>query len=175
MIPADYVCGHCGADGVKLWRKSATSEPVHKQPLLCGACTAKEQGHTLDLSESDQCWGRCPAIPDLRGGWWGYTSVPAEGCAWWDALPLKLTGEWKVRGGKLVWMPYRAAMQRADILADSEKNLRRIDFYREGGAVALVFVREAPRKVPQQCGDCHGDGVVNDAECGACGGEGCRS
>jgi len=33
MIPKNYKCGHCGADGVKLWRKSATSEPVLQQPL----------------------------------------------------------------------------------------------------------------------------------------------
>ena len=142
MIPPDYVCGHCGADGVRLWRKSATSEPVRDQPLLCGDCTVKEQGHPLDLSESDQCWGRCPAIPDLRGAWWGYTSVPAEGCAWWDALPLRLTGEWPVRGGVMRWMPYREAMMYAMCYGDD--TLRRVDFRREGGTVALVFVVGAP-------------------------------
>lgn len=135
MIPPDYVCGHCGAEGVKLFRKSATSEPVKTQPLLCGDCTEKEQKHTLDLSESDQCWGRCPAIPDLRGGWWGYTSVPAEGCAWWDALPLRLTGEWKVRGGVMRWMPFGASMKPAHI-----DNVRRVDTGRKGGSVCLVFV-----------------------------------
>lgn len=138
MIPSDYVCGKCGADGVKLWRKSATSEPVHEQPLLCGDCTVVEQKHPLDLSESDQCWGRCPAVPDLRGGWWGYTSVPAEGCAWWKALPLRLMGEWPVRGGVERWMPYREAMDLC--LKRRDTDLRRVDFHREGGAVALVFV-----------------------------------
>lgn len=137
MIPADYVCGKCGADGVKLWRKSATSEPVREQPLLCGDCTEREQGHKLDLSESDQCWGRCPAVPDLRGGWWGYTSVPAEGCAWWGALPLRPTGEWPVRGGVERWMPYAEGTKLA---ATKGHDLRRVDFYREGGAVVLVFV-----------------------------------
>jgi hypothetical protein len=137
MIPKNYKCGHCGADGVKLWRKSATSEPVLQQPLLCGDCTVKEQGHPLDLSESDQCWGRCPAVPDLRGGWWGYTSVPAEGCAWWDALPLQLTGEWPVHGGVLRWMPYSEG---AKLAMEKGHDLRRVDFHREGGAVALVFV-----------------------------------
>lgn len=173
MIPADYVCGKCGADGVKLWRKSATFEPVHEQPLLCGACTAKEQGHTLDLSESDQCWGRCPAVPDLRGGWWGYTSVPAEGVAWWAALPLALAGEWKVRGGVMRWVPLRDASDM--VRCGQVDDFARVDLRREGGAVALVFVREAQRRVPMPCVDCRGDGVVNDAECGACGGEGCRS
>ena len=40
----------------------------------------------------------------------GYTPVPAEGCAWWDALPLRLTGEWPVRGGVMRWMPYGRAI-----------------------------------------------------------------
>lgn len=134
VIPADYLCGHCGAEGVKLWRKSATREPVETQPLLCGDCTAKEQDHPLDLSESDQCWGRCPAIPDLRGGWWGYTSVPAEGCAWWDALPLRLTGEWPVRGGVERWYSHRAGMEHT---LYGGATLRRVDFAR---GVVLVFV-----------------------------------
>lgn len=139
MIPDFYKCGGCGADGVKLFRKSATSEPVLKQPLLCGDCTASEQKHPLNLAKSDQCWGRCPAIPDLRGGWWGYTSVPAEGCAWWDALPLRLTGEWPVRGGVMRWMPYGQAIH-LTVGGSDRADLRRVDFYREGGAVALVFV-----------------------------------
>lgn len=133
MIPADYKCGQCGAEGVKLWRKSATSEPVHEQPLLCGACTEKEQGKPLDLAQSDQCWGRCPAVPDLRGGWWGYSSVPEEGVAWWHALPLQLDGEWKVRGGVMRWMP----LARAYSSTDGE--VRRVDLHRASGAVALVF------------------------------------
>lgn len=136
MIPDYYKCGHCGADGVKLFRKSATSEPVISQPLLCGACTAKEQGHPLDLAESDQCWGRCPAIPDLRGGWWGYTSVPAEGCAWWDALPLALDGEWRVRGGAMRWMPYREGMDYA--LRRPDDVVKRVEFGTESRV--LVFV-----------------------------------
>ena len=42
MIPDYYKCGCCGADGVKLFRKSATSQPVMEQPLLCGDCTVRE-------------------------------------------------------------------------------------------------------------------------------------
>lgn len=140
MIPDYYKCGKCGAEGVKLWRKSATSEPVLEQPLLCGDCTVTEQGHALDLAESNQCWGRCPAIPDLRGGWWGYTSVPAEGCAWWDALPLRVTGEWPVRGGVMRWMSYHAATNVTGRKGIRGADLRRVDFYRDGGAVALVFL-----------------------------------
>jgi len=28
-----------------------------------------------------------PAVPDKKGEYWGYTSVPEEGCKWWDKLP----------------------------------------------------------------------------------------
>lgn len=28
-----------------------------------------------------------PAVPDDRGGYWGYTSVPEEGYLWWQKLP----------------------------------------------------------------------------------------
>lgn len=140
MIPDYYKCGRCGAEGVKLFRKSATSEPVLEQPLLCGDCTVTEQGHTLNLAESDQCWGRCPAIPDLRGGWWGYTSVPAEGCVWWRALPLRLTGEWPVRGGVMRWVPLQSVTA-----VEIANRIRHVDFNREGGAVALVFLPTAEK------------------------------
>lgn len=132
MIPADYVCRDCAASGVKLWRKSASFEPVS---LLCATCTVVEQKHPLDLSDSDQCWGRCPAVPDLRGSYWGYTSVPAEGVAWWDALPVRLDGEWPVKGGKERWLPYKTAM--SAVLNAPRVSLRRVDF---GRSMALVFV-----------------------------------
>lgn len=131
MIPLDYKCGACAAEGVKLWRGY---NELHIN-LRCGDCAASEQKRVVDLSEGDQIGWSVPAVPDLRGGWWDYTSVPAEGCAWWDALPLRLTGEWKVRGGVMRWMPYRAAMKREHI-----DNTRRFDLYRDGGAVVLVFV-----------------------------------
>ncbi len=28
-----------------------------------------------------------PAVPDDDGGYWGYSSVPEEGCVWWRKLP----------------------------------------------------------------------------------------
>lgn len=31
-----------------------------------------------------------PAVPDSDGECWGYTSVPEEGCAWWQNLPTHL-------------------------------------------------------------------------------------
>lgn len=139
MIPDYY---KCGTEGVKLWRKSATSEPVLEQPLLCGDCTVTEQGHALDLSESYHCWGRCPAISTLRGEWWPYTSVPGEGGAWWDALPLRLTGEWPVCGGKMRWMSYREARAITARATANGAEIRRVDRFRhEGGStMALVFL-----------------------------------
>ena len=133
MIPPDYVCGHCGAEGVKLWRGYNESHAS----LRCGDCAASEQKREVDLSRGDQIGWSVPAVPDLRGGWWGYTSVPAEGCAWWKALPLRLTGEWKVRGGRMVWLPYAAATR--EMLDGNVKQLERVEFNREGGSAALVF------------------------------------
>ena len=132
MIPADYKCSGCGAEGVKLWRGYGDS---HIE-LQCGDCAAKSQNRDVDLTQGDQIGWRVPAVPDLRGGWWGYTSVPAEGCAWWKALPLRLTGEWKVRGGNMAWQSYALALRETGA---GLAKIERIDFCREGGAVALVF------------------------------------
>lgn len=131
MIPADYVCECCGAEGVKLWRGHAEL----RVQLRCAACASAEQNRPIDLSQTDQIGWCVPAVPNLRGGWWGYGVVPAEGREWWVALPLALTGEWKVRGGVMRWMSYREAVGR-----EHAGNLRRLDLHREGSAVALVFV-----------------------------------
>jgi hypothetical protein len=138
VIPADYKCGDCGAKGVKLWRESHTF--ADNITLRCAACAEKNQKRTINLAEHDQCGWLVPAVPTLdpAAPWWGYTSVPAEGCAWWGALPLALDGEWKVRGGVMRWMPYRAA---TDATARDAAALQRIDFHREGGPVALVLVK----------------------------------
>ncbi len=132
MIPHDYKCSACGVHGVKLWRQSSVFADA--VTLMCGDCTVRDQGHALDLSQSDQCWGRCPAIPDLAGSWWGYTSVPPEGCAWWKALPLRLTGEWPVKGGIERWVLYREWSRRGDYAG-----LLRVDYHSDPPR-ALVFV-----------------------------------
>jgi hypothetical protein len=132
VIPADYVCGGCKVRGVKLWRESHTV--LSAITLACADCCAKE-GHPVDLSDSDQTMRRVPAVPTLDGSYWGYTSVPPEGCAWWKALPLRFDGEWPVRGGVERWMAYAAWTA-----SKAWDHLRRVDFHREGGAMALVFV-----------------------------------
>ncbi len=41
----------------------------------------------------DQIGWRIPAVPTEEGDtYWGYTSVPAAGCTWWNALPLDKGG-----------------------------------------------------------------------------------
>lgn len=102
-----YVCGGCGMDGVKLWRLGHAAF----DSLLCVACTCAEQNaqghyeHTWDWEQmtpegriegpyglSDQIGDRLPAVP-VGDTYWGYTSVPDDGVAWWRGLPLQ---SWEV-------------------------------------------------------------------------------
>jgi hypothetical protein len=77
---------------------------------MCADCSCAEQGRELNLVESDSIAWRCPAVPDLQGNWWGYTSIPAEGVAWWKALPVFLEGSWLERDGWYKWYSYREGM-----------------------------------------------------------------
>lgn len=84
--PADYKCQDCGAAGVKLWRPYQTFSIW----LRCVQCThkvAKSNIDSFDLSKSDQIGWFVPAVPDGHGNYWGYTSVPDDGVAWWKGLP----------------------------------------------------------------------------------------
>lgn len=88
-VPPDYRCASCGAHGCKLWREYQTISPK----LLCVACAEKVQGKRLETGSGacDQIGWYVPAVPDEEGaGFWGYTSVPAAGVAWWKALPMAL-------------------------------------------------------------------------------------
>jgi hypothetical protein len=116
-VPAEYHCGKCGAHGVKLWRDYQTF--MSHQSLLCAACACVEQSNgvrafivkdrpigggridvylrsdLIKLDDSvryygDQIGWRVPAVPTEDGdSFWGYTSVPDEGCQWWYRLPLE--------------------------------------------------------------------------------------
>ena len=84
-----YECGVCRCTDAKLWRIAATSAIE----LVCWRCL-EAKGHSVDLSESDQIWNPevegwswLPAVPDLNGNFWGYTSVPSWWVAWWKGLP----------------------------------------------------------------------------------------
>jgi hypothetical protein len=87
-----YWCFGCRVEGVRLWREYSTVMP----DLLCVDCAEREQaaGHAPGWQsphargEGDQIGWMVPAVP-CPGGYWGYTSVPPEGIAWWESLPLR--------------------------------------------------------------------------------------
>jgi hypothetical protein len=97
-----YRCAGCGADGCKLWREYQTFAPK----LLCANCAASDQG--MDVTDidadglraggcyetrTDQIGWYVPAVP-VDDTFWGYTSIPDDGIAWWKALPtLAAPGE----------------------------------------------------------------------------------
>ena len=98
--PEDYKCEECGATGVKLWREYQTIATF--VTLRCAKCAGKhsnvdvsrmdEQGSipsdVLPGDKTDNIGWLVPAIPvEGQDTYWGYTSVPQEGCDWWYGLP----------------------------------------------------------------------------------------
>ena len=96
VIP--YKCATCGAEVCKLWRLYNTF--LSHQRLMCGPCALVDQkqqgpidagGYVYDKSihqHCDQIGWLVPAVPTPDGEtFWGYSSVPPEGVAWWRALP----------------------------------------------------------------------------------------
>jgi hypothetical protein len=89
-----YSCHTCKAVDCKLWRPSN----VFYIELICWRCL-EVKGYEIeygqpcgsdqvyDLSVGNDCW--VPAVPDLNGDWWGYTSVPQWWVNWWKSLPNK--------------------------------------------------------------------------------------
>ena len=100
--PPAYRCADCGVAGVKLWRPwSTVAEHV---VLRCAACALKRSAHAdkdvrVDddgfmpsrYGRTDQVGSMAPAVPTADGEtYWGYTSVPDDGVAWWKRLPTRL-------------------------------------------------------------------------------------
>lgn len=96
--PADYKCSKCGACKCKLWRQYQTF--ANHIELLCVDCAGKDQDKDVsDLDEKgrrldgdfgriDQIGWLVPAVPTEDGTtYWGYCSVPPDGCEWWHGLP----------------------------------------------------------------------------------------
>jgi hypothetical protein len=81
-LPMEYKCIGCGANKAKLWRQYSTC--LEEVSLKCRRCSEVEQDKIMG---GDQIGWRVPAIPDDTGTFWGYTSAPDEGVAWWKALP----------------------------------------------------------------------------------------
>lgn len=87
-VPVGYLCSKCGADGCKLWRQYQTF--LDRIDLLCLPCAEKDQKEESKLEQGghDAIGWLVPAIPIQDGStFWGYTSVPLDGCDWWDGLP----------------------------------------------------------------------------------------
>lgn len=111
-IPATYVCSRCRKPGLKLWRQYNTF--TDSLQLTCWRCAdpeavVDEEGRIKNMAEtvwpptsskhwSDQLTDRIgksgslvPAVPtEDEKSFWGYTSVPSRGCAWWRALPSSI-------------------------------------------------------------------------------------
>lgn len=91
-----YICGDCGAEGIKLWREYNTCADYTR--LLCASCACADQGKPDDVDasgyrgrrRSDQIGWFVPAVPteDLST-YWGYSSVPEAGVTWWRRLPTR--------------------------------------------------------------------------------------
>lgn len=99
QVPEDYKCSDCGRENVKLWRGYNDCSPK----LLCAICAAKvgkksivgidadgrhESEHGM---KTDSIGWYVPAVPcEELDTFWGYTSVPSPGVAWWRKLPTLL-------------------------------------------------------------------------------------
>jgi hypothetical protein len=109
-VPDTYRCGTCGVVGCKLWREYQTF--LSHQTLECCECAGKSQeedvskidadgkipwvmGQYADGTDAiqliDQIGCRVPAVPTEEGDtFWGYSSVPQAGVAWWLRLPTRV-------------------------------------------------------------------------------------
>lgn len=86
VAPRGYECAKCGASGVKLWRQ--THMIACNMTLMCAKCAKRSERKRIDPSSRSECIGYLvPAVPTEEGDtFWGFTSVPQEGCEWWRML-----------------------------------------------------------------------------------------
>jgi hypothetical protein len=106
--PAKYHCHTCKKHGCKLWREYQAF--ADQAELVCCDCAGTSQGRDVsDIDadgrtfamkifeverfplKTDTIGWRVPAVPTEDGStFWGYTSVPDVGCAWWRGLPTRV-------------------------------------------------------------------------------------
>ena len=101
----DYVCDSCGSTECKLWRQSHVfSNAVKLTCLECleslGYCQGEwgDQFYDPEISPINYV----PAVPDLDGSFWGYTSVPEWWVQWWKFLPDRKSDCTMCRGTKKI-------------------------------------------------------------------------
>lgn len=95
-----YRCADCGAEGVRLYRPYSVM--LSGVVLRCTACTRKKEGDSVEFDPAcpDSIGWSVAAVPcirsaegpiyyDLRGSFWGFTSIPDDGVAWWRGLPVE--------------------------------------------------------------------------------------
>jgi hypothetical protein len=89
--PETYRCMSCAATNRRLWRDYNTF--LSSQILLCKSCALVDQQKNIERYQvdsrvkSDQVGSLIPAVPTEEGEtFWGYSSVPAAGIAWWYAI-----------------------------------------------------------------------------------------
>jgi len=86
--PWYYKCSKCGAEGCKLWRQAQTLASNIK--LLCANCSEKNQHGEIDDKHPSAIGWLVEAVPTEDGDtFWGRTSIPKDGCDWWDSLPTR--------------------------------------------------------------------------------------
>lgn len=104
LVSERYVCSTCGARGVKLWRgigdaseawcsKCGMAQAGYEDTVdALGKHTEGRHGISDQIYNPEQGQNLLPYVPapNEGGGTWGYTSVPPEGCLWWQHLPTRV-------------------------------------------------------------------------------------
>lgn len=91
-----YSCDTCDCNDCKLWRPSHVF--ANEVKLICWRCLEAKgykvnYGNPIGIHSSDQVYDPklggswVPAVPDIDGNWWGYSSVPEWWVNWWKYLP----------------------------------------------------------------------------------------
>ena len=86
LCPDGYTC-QCGKSGVRLYREYQTF--LNHITLLCRSCSLIEQNKEQPDQQLESSIGwRVAAVPTEDGEtFWGYSSIPDNGCRWWYRLP----------------------------------------------------------------------------------------
>jgi hypothetical protein len=87
--PDSYKCSRCGCSGVRLYRQYQTC--LDHIELLCLQHALEDQHREEPDHAAEHSIGwLVAAVPtEDESTYWGYTSVPDNGVAWWNNLPRR--------------------------------------------------------------------------------------